>query len=103
MFWIKEEMPFSYVYMTDAFVTRAKRLGVTGLDYIEPIWDDTACNLSYPSLTNAGSRNGYRYYLETAFLFARAAMSGHLSDDIHPILDQSLTSGRFPWRYPDPG
>lgn len=100
-FWLKEDMPFSYIYMTEAFVTRAKSMGLTGLDYLEPVWDGSACELSYDALKSVGARNGYRYYLETNFLLARAAMFGHLSGDIHPILDEALALGRFPWRYPD--
>lgn len=101
LFWISSSMPFSYVYMTEAFVQKSKSLGLTGLDYVELVWDGRPRELSYPPIRSAGSRNGYRYYLETNFIMSRAAMMGYFSNDIEPILSTALKSGLLPWAYPE--
>jgi hypothetical protein len=100
VFWLEEAMPFSYIYMTESFLEKANTLGLTGLACVELVSQDgVAQELSYPPVTNVGARNGYRYYLETNFVLARAAMRGYLSDDIHPILDEAFAAGRLPTTY----
>jgi hypothetical protein len=100
VFWLADAMPFSYIYMTDGFVDKATSLGLTGLGCVELVSKDgVAQELSYAPVTNVGARNGYRYYLETNFVLARAAMLGYLSDDIHPILDEAFAAGRLPTTY----
>lgn len=100
VFWLREEMPFSYVYMTQEFVDRARNAGVTGLDQIELVWDNGACPLRYPPVREIHEKSGYRYYLEIPFILVRASTYGYMDDEIHPILDAAMASGLLPTRYP---
>lgn len=102
VFWLQEEMPFSYVYITERFADRARAANLTGFQQMELVWDEGPRTLSYPPVHRIQDKNGYRYYLEIPFLLVRASHFGYMSQDINPILDEAMANGRLPTHYPSP-
>ena len=101
LFWVSALMPISDVYVTERFVDAALAHGLTGLDYLELVWDGAPVVARYPPTRK---HIDAREFLEQAQLLARRDAHRRFTDDpeYNQIVEQMIADGYLPLEYVHP-
>jgi len=94
IFWTKELMPFSDVYLSEEFVRKAREAHLKGLEFLELVWDSgKPCLPRYtPSAYNPNQMTS-RCALESELVISRCDCIGVVSREYGPILEKAFSEG----------
>jgi hypothetical protein len=95
--------PFSDLYITERLLREVKALGLTGLEYVELVYDDGPVVPVYPPVERERiTQYSYRRRLEWELLYWRGSLRFYDEDVIRDAIEKAVSDGMISFDYVQP-